>query len=466
MAAPEARCLSARELAHDVLDRAPGRGQPPTRHLDELLPKSGLSPAERGHATELVHGVIRREHTLDMLLRQHVRRPLRQVESGALNWLRLATWELLFSHTAPPYAILNETAEAVKRSGNPQWTGFINGVLRAISRDLTPDFTDQPGPSAVPCETGRYRLLNSPVFPDPASDPRGYFRDAFSYPDWLIERWVTRFSRETLWQIGFWFNAAPIPTLRVNTLLSTRESLLEKLTAAGFEALAGRHPHAIHLTRTARIAELPGFEEGLFAVQDESAMEAATLLAPTGEERILDLCAAPGGKTMHMAALLQNRGQIVAVDVDPHRLKLIEDSSRRLHVTNVKCELVPRDSARLPKGPFDAVLLDVPCSNTGVLGKRPEVRWRLTPADLTELAEIQSRLLQAALGAVRIGGRVLYSTCSVEPEENEQLVRSVMEDYPGFEIVAERKHVPSQPADGGYQALLRSTSGGPVGVET
>jgi 16S rRNA (cytosine967-C5)-methyltransferase len=446
--------LSARELAQEVLLRAGDRRQIPSRLLDEQLADSPLSPGQRGHATDLVHGVVRRQPTLDLLLKRFLRRPLPQVEAGALVWLRVAAWELLFSDT-PSYAVLNETAEAVKRQGQPQWTGFLNGVLRALTRDLTDQMVFQPAANALPLDSGNYRVLQSSPFPDPATDPQGYFRDAFSFPEWLVARWAGRVEYPQLLRLGFWFNTPPRPTLRVNTLVTTRELLLVRLREAGIAAEPGLHPHAIRLAQSTRVTTLPGFDEGWFAVQDESAMEAATRLAPQPGERILDLCAAPGGKTLHLAALMQNQGQIIAADSDQRRLKQVADSARRLHSSIITCETIPADTSRLPAGPFDAVLLDVPCSNTGVLGKRPEVRWRLTPADLVELPQIQSRLLQAAARLVRPGGRLLYSTCSIEPEENSQLIQAALRKQKRLRLVEERLHWPGEPCDGAYQALLQ-----------
>jgi len=445
---------SPRELAHEVLLRGRDAQLIPTRLLDQQLSQSALSPSQRGQVTDLVHGVIRRQPTLDLILKQYIRRPLPQVEIGALVWLRLAACELLFS-AAPAYAVLNETAEAVKRQGNPQWTGFLNGILRSLTRDLTDRQVFTPATNALPTHSGNFQLLNSHPFPDPVTDPLGYFRDAFSFPEWLVARWVRRVEWPALQQLGFWFNTPPRPTLRVNTLLTNRDDYLAQLRQAGIAAEPGQHPDAIRLIHSARIPDLPGFVEGLFAVQDESAMEAATRLAPQPGERVLDLCAAPGGKTLHLAALMQNQGQIIAADSDERRLKQVASSASRLKASIITCEPVPADTSRLPKGPFDAVLLDVPCSNTGVLGKRPEVRWRLTPHDLVELPQIQTRLLKAALKVVRPGGRILYSTCSIEPEENSQLIQAALARHRQLSLVEERLHWPGLPVDGGYQALLK-----------
>src|SRR5262249_9402557 len=206
------------------------------------------------------------------------------------------------------------------------------------------------------------------------------------------------------------------------------------------------------------VRELPGYEQGWFAVQDESAMRVAQALAPAPGNSVLDLCAAPGSKATHLAELMGNQGRILACDVDDRRLRTLSDLCGRLGVTIVETRcLHPERNEDPPPGPFDAVLVDVPCSNTGVLGRRPEVRWRLRPEDLRHLVPLQTKLLLHAAERVRPGGTVVYSTCSIEPEENRQVVQVVQEALQWLELEAEEEQVPGQPADGGYWARLRRT---------
>jgi 16S rRNA (cytosine967-C5)-methyltransferase len=294
-------------------------------------------------------------------------------------------------------------------------------------------------------------------FPDPAKDPLGYFVAAFSMPKWLAERWLSRASQSELMRLGFWFNTPAKLCLRVNTLQTTRERLLEAFHEAKIEARPGIDPEAIWLDETAFVQRLPRFEAGWFAVQDESAMAAARLLDPRPGQTVLDLCAAPGGKTTHLAGLMNNEGRIVAADVDGERLRRVEESCRRLGVRIVETHVVQRDGIDLADESFDRILVDVPCSNTGVLGKRPEVRWRLQPADIIELAGIQTRLLRAACARLRPSGRLVYSTCSIEPEENRAIVNAVLRERNDIVLLKELHHTAGQPADGGYQALLQKT---------
>jgi 16S rRNA (cytosine967-C5)-methyltransferase len=235
------------------------------------------------------------------------------------------------------------------------------------------------------------------------------------------------------------------------------------LAEHGVDAAPGALAESIRLGGTARIDTLPGFQEGLFSVQDESAMLAIDRLAAQPGETILDLCAAPGTKTTHIAERMHNQGSIIATDIRAERLARVAENCIRLGISIVHPILIPESpdvasngasALELCSGPFDAILVDVPCSNTGVLGKRPEARWRITQTDIEELAAQQLRLLESACRRLRPGGRLLYSTCSIEPEENEQIVRTVLRREQTLSLVGEWHQVPGRLGDGGYQALL------------
>jgi 16S rRNA (cytosine967-C5)-methyltransferase len=255
--------------------------------------------------------------------------------------------------------------------------------------------------------------------------------------------------------LGFWFNSPPPLMLRVNLLRTSRESVLEAFARENIPAEAGELAESIVLTASRNVAELPGFTEGDFSVQDLTAMKAVELLNPKPGETIWDVCAAPGTKTTAIAERMQNQGRVLATDIHPARLALIEDNRSRLGLDIIKAQRISAAGDDLPGGPFDAVLVDVPCSNTGVLGKRVEARWRLTPADFEELPGIQSRLLEAACERVKPGGRVVYSTCSIEPEENEAIVAALLSRRPDWKLVEQQTHWPGRPADGGFAAWLQ-----------
>jgi len=239
-----------------------------------------------------------------------------------------------------------------------------------------------------------------------------------------------------------------------NSLRADRDTVLHALIDAGCKASAGTLIGSIQLEQSPRLETLPGYADGLWSVQDEAAMSASLLLAPQPGESILDFCAAPGGKTTHLAELSCDRATIVACDVANGRLQRVRENAARLQLTSIQPMVVPKDGRDLPAGPFDAVLVDVPCSNTGVLNRRPEARWRFDQIGLEELVVLQTRLLLQACELVRPGGRVVYSTCSMEPEENRGVVDTVLMAMKDFRLDREIQHHPGRPADGAYQALL------------
>jgi 16S rRNA (cytosine967-C5)-methyltransferase len=445
---------TARSLALQVLLDCCGHDAFVQEILDRRLGQSSLSGPDRRLATQLAYGVLRRRGTLLALLRSLVSREPHRVEPWLWDALCLGVYQLAVLRQIPVHAALNETVELASAFGRPGAKGFLNGVLRAFVPLLTPDVIAEPGSDALPLEQGEYRRLARPVLPEPRAHPVEYLADGFSLPRWLAERWVARYPTEDCLRLGFWF-AGPAPlTLRVNTLRTDRTALLTALKQAGFSAEACEHPYALRLRDSAPIAELPGYDAGWFTVQDESAMRAAAALVVSPGDCVLDLCAAPGGKTTYLAERMGDRSRIVACDVQERRLQTVNQLARRLGITCIDTCLL-QDAGKAPEGPFDAVLADVPCSNTGVLGRRPEARWRLRPEDLGELVDLQTRLLRSSLDRVRPGGVVVYSTCSIEPEENQQVVRAVLRTRPGVRLEAEEEASPGRPSDGGYWARLR-----------
>jgi 16S rRNA (cytosine967-C5)-methyltransferase len=450
------RHYTARSLALEVLLECDRREEFVQDVLDRHLQQAALNPADRRLATQLAYGVLRRRGTLDALVRPFINRRPHQVEPWLWDALRLGAFQLALLTHVPAHAALNETVELAAAFGRPGAKGFLNGVLRRVAELMTDDRTAGPAADALPLEGGQYRRLARPVLPDPAASEVEYLAAAFALPRWLADRWAERAPWEECLRLGFWF-AGPAPLwLRVNTLRTDRTALLAAFAAAGVAAEPGTHPQAVRLLEPAAVRDLPGYNGGWFAVQDESAMSVATALAPEPGGRVLDLCAAPGGKTTHLAELMRNEGRVVACDVDDERLRTVAELCQRLGVGIVETvRLHPERIEEPPAGPFDAVLVDVPCSNTGVLGRRPEARWRLRPDDFRHLVPLQTKLLLQAAERVRPGGAVVYSTCSTEPEENRRVVDVVLRALPGLVLEAEAEQVPGRPADGGYWARLR-----------
>jgi len=452
--------------------------------LEDLFRKHDPSGQERGFATELACGCVRRMITLDLLIETCVTRPREAIEDGLWTLLRMGAYQLLFMPGLAAHAAVHETVELASLIGMPRWQGMINAALRQLQREYVPETGLETFPvsdrRALTPETmivGTEIVrdgddLNTPqryvavrlkraIAGSPQHDWTQYLARTLSYPEWLVGRWRTSGGDDDALRLAVWFNSHGGMFLRANSLRSDRDSLLGRLRERGISAIAGTSPVCIQLRESIAIGGMPEFVRGEFTVQDASAMSAGELLAPQPGERVWDVCAAPGGKTTHLAEQMKNQGSILATDIHSFRLKLITDACERLGVTNIAICLVAEDAHDAPTELFDAILLDVPCSNTGVLGKRPEARWRISPSDFQELVPLQKRLLTLALSRLKPGGRIVYSTCSIEPEENANVVRSVLGETPGVEFVREILHRPGQPGDGGYQALLRRSEAVP-----
>ena len=447
--------ITARQVAADVLHRSRSREAFAAELIDDALAGANLSPQDRRFVTQLVNGVIRRKGTLDALLKPFIQIPFHAVQPRVWDVLHLGAFQLCFLTHVPKHAAVNETVELANHVGAPKAKGFVNGVMRRVAELVTDEFTDKPGADAVPFDQ-RYRRLARPVLPDPVAAPDAYFAAAFSFPKWLADRWLDRYGPGECTRLGFWFNSPPPLWIRVNKLHSDRETYRLRLAAQLIEAETGEHPQSLRLPEPPAIRELPGYDAGDFAVQDHSSMLVASALGVQPGMHVLDLCAAPGGKTTHLAELMDNRGRVTACDTDPKRLETVTTLCKRLGVKGVET-VVLKENAEPPAGPFGAALVDVPCSNTGVLGRRPEVRWRLKPTEFEYLVRLQTRLLILAAERVKPGGAVVYSTCSIEPDENAGVVKAVLRGMRSVKLEAEHHVVPGKPSDGGYWARLRKS---------
>ena len=445
---------TAREAALRVLEEHRVSGMWVSDLLDRVFRESGLPTVERGLATELACGVVRRQATLDAILRTLIARPSDQVEVALWTILRLGVYQIMILDGIPAHAAVHETVELCKRAGRMRWSGFVNGVLRGATRLATDEFVNEPSASAVPVGNNRHRKLTKPVFFEPASDLPAYVASAYSMPLWLVERWTKRFEAAELIRLCGWFNSTPSLMIRANSIRSSFDEVLNAFQSAGIAAHPLGDTDSIIVEDVSRVDQLSGYQDGWFVVQDYSASCAARRLAPQPGQRVWDVCSAPGGKTCHLAAIMQNHGEIIATDIRSDRLEIVDENAARLGVDIIRTQLVDEPGFRLPAGPFDAILVDVPCSNTGVLGKRPEARWRITPDGIEELKNVQANLLGRALERLAAGGRLVYSTCSIETAENEQIVRQVLKYFPNARLVEEEQFIPGQPGDGAYQALI------------
>jgi len=425
--------------------------------LEQELERSGFGRRDRDLATELTYGTLRRRGTLDHVLGRFSRVPLKKIQPRVLEILRVAAYQLLFLDKVPASAAVNEAVKLAKRVSSQGAVGFVNACLRSIARAIV-GRREEPGGdvrAAVPSGEGTVCLLDRPVLPDPARSLAEHLAAAHSLPRWLVRRWLRRHDEAQCRELCRRANATPSLVVRVNHLRTTQEALVAELVRGGVWA-SPLGPQHVALENAGDPSRLRAVRDGLCTVQGVAASASAPLLAPRPGERVLDVCSAPGSKACQLAELAECGAQVVALDVSPRRLAQVRENAQRLGVATVwpvagdgcACE-------RLFAAAFDAVLVDVPCSNTAVLARRVESRWRVSEGRIAELASLQHRLLESAAGVLRPGGRLVYSTCSLEPEENEQVVERFRAEHQDFRVAASRTLLPMDTADdGGYVALL------------
>ena len=428
--------------------------------IADVLGSGPLDPQNRALLFELVQGVTRRRITIDRILTVFSSVKLKKVHVRVLQALRIAVYQLVWLDRVPPSAAVNESVEIVK-GRFPGWiVKFANGCLRAISRDIDMKVAGPLDPEdqmrAVPIDKERNCLFETSLFPDPDEDPIGSLSLRHGYSPWLVERWLGEYGEDTTKRILRAGNEPPSIWLRPTPgrLENIRRHFERRRIP--FEVVE-RPPQSVHLVdATGAVENLPGYHRGWFVVQDRVATLAAPFLRPEPGDRVLDLCAAPGGKATHLAELVGPTGSVVALDRDAGRLARLSDTARRLGLSNVAIVAADARDLEVDLGePFDRVLVDVPCSNTGVLAKRAEARHRIDAAQIEGLNVLQREILRAGIRRMKPGGSLVYSTCSIMPEENRRLAEEVAaEERVGIE--ADLLSLPlGGEHDGGYLARIR-----------
>ena len=453
------RSTNPRELALSALcDRAGNV----TAHLDRLLRERPVGPQQSALAWELALGVVRRRGSLDAVIAAFQTRRRRSLPPRVRQILRLGLYQLLFLDRVPAFAAVNETVSQVGR-GHSGLRGFVNGLLRTVARSVSP-LEEGPPPrcrDVLPVSAGSHRRFDRPVFPDPAADPAGYLAAAFSLPMELAGKWLKESAGpEVAVRRALHSVARPPLILRVNALRATVPEVLDRLAGQGIQAAAHNNGLSVAVTGLVSLMSVDVFVEGLVQPQDPTATAVVAAAPVEPGMRVLDLCAAPGTKTTHLAERMEDRGEILALDVSAEKLARVEANCRRMGVSIVRTMLAEKLGALDPAS-FDLVLVDVPCSNSGVLARRPEARWRFSRARLEALSRDQRRLLALGLEMVRPGGACVYATCSLEDEENAQVVRGALGRRRDYRLACRRSvepaglDAPTGWCDGGYLAVLR-----------
>ncbi|MDR6227232.1 16S rRNA (cytosine(967)-C(5))-methyltransferase RsmB [Desmospora profundinema] len=403
---------TARETALEILLAVEERGAFSNLALHEHLDRSGLDIRDRGLVTELVYGTIQRQYTLDWILGRLVKKGPDSLERWVHQLLRLGLYQLRYLDKIPSRAAVHETVRIANLRGHRGISGLINGVLRSYVR--------------------REREFNL--------KPDGSVRSlalVHSFPEWMVKRLIDSYGPGTAADILASLNRRPHVSLRVNPLQADPARVANALTQSfpGAEVVPSEVVAQAFTVRGAGNPALhPGFARGWYTIQDESSMLVAEAVDPQPGQRVLDGCAAPGGKTTHMAERMGDEGFLLACDVHPHKVGLIEENVRRLSLSIVQAR--EADLRSLPEegedASFDCVLLDAPCSGWGVIRRKPEIKWAREAEAVEELSRLQRELLHAAARMVKPGGILVYSTCTMEPRENEEQVDAFLGNHPDF----------------------------------
>ena len=419
-------------------DRAQGRARPAALRvlhaidaqqaytdvaLRQALDDGGLERRDRAFVTACVYGVVRWRGRIDWLLSKACSRPLESLTPWIRNILRLGAYQCLWMGGVPERAAVHSSVALARRFGHAGVAGLVNGVLRTVIR----------------CHAG-YSL------PDPGTQPAAHLSLAHSHPQWLVERWLSRYGWERTRALCDENNRPRDVTLRVNTLRTTGQALALRLKKEGLRTVraSALAPDALVVQGTDRLDALPSYLDGWFQVQDEGALLVAPLCRPRSGQRVLDACAAPGGKTTHLAQLMSDRGRIVASDRQGGRLRLLASNVRRLGLNSITC--VASDGTADPPWSgvdFHRVLVDAPCSGLGVLGRHPDIKWRRSPDDLPRMQATQLELLERQRPCLAAGGLLVYSVCSNEPEETCEVVRIFLERHPDLVLDPVTVELPS-----------------------
>jgi 16S rRNA (cytosine967-C5)-methyltransferase len=405
------KARSAREAALETLTRIETGQAYSNLLLNRVLQSADLDRKESALATELVYGTVQRKNTIDYFLNRFLPKGVEKLEPWVRNLLRLSFYQLYYLDRIPEHAAVSEAVNIAKRKGHAGISGLVNGVLRNVIRRKD-ELTVPAGLEAA----ARMALEHS-------------------HPEWLVAAWIRRFGEETAERICRANNEPPRTAIRVNRRKLSRGELLEQLRAEGIEAYPSKLSDAGLIVESGgNMAFLPAYRNGLFSIQDESSMLVAELLDVRPGMRVLDCCAAPGGKTAHIAELMDDAGQIIACDIHEHKRKLVAEQAERLGLRSI--ETVTADALELPEmfagQTFDRILLDAPCSGLGVIRRKPDIKWTKKPEEIESIAKLQYKLLERVSKLLAPGGLLVYSTCTVTEEENELVIGKFLRNFSGF----------------------------------
>ncbi|MFR2316764.1 16S rRNA (cytosine(967)-C(5))-methyltransferase RsmB [Terrisporobacter sp.] len=402
--------MNAREIAYKVLLDIEKNNNYSNMAINKYFKDVKLSNQDRGLATEIIYGVIENKYYIDYMIDKLSKVKTNKMEIYVKTLLRMGVYQIMFLNSISDYAAVNETVNLAKKK-NSKVSGFINGILRNVIRQKE--------------EIGKVKT----------KDDIEYLAIKYSYDKWMIKNWMAHFGKEFTEELVEANNERPNIYLRTNTLKITRGELIEKLAEQNIKAeKVNVVEEAIKVEHLKDIENNKLYKEGLFTVQDISSMLVGKVMNPKENSLILDVCSAPGGKTTHMATLMNNTGQVVSRDIYDHKLKLIKASANRLGLTNIDAQEF--DGMKLDResiAKFDYVLADVPCSGLGIIRRKPEIKYK-EKEEFRELPPIQKKILENAAKYVKVGGTLIYSTCTIQDNENINVVNEFLQKYKNFEL--------------------------------
>jgi len=414
-----------RDLALKILNRLVHKTENSDNYLDDLFQHSPhLDERDRAFISHLVQGVSRWRLRLDWVIGQFTDFPLKKLEIPILNILRLALYQVFYLDRVPESAAVNEAVNQVKSNKNPRYIiSFVNGLLRNICRN-------------------KDRIS----FPDRVREPAGYLSVFYSYPQWLVEKWIREFGKEFTENLLSSQNNLPHLNIRTNTLLVSRDKLIGYLAEEGVIGKPTPYaPEGIILEGfRGRVTELKAFKSGLFQVQDQAAIIISYLITPRPGDTLLDICAGLGGKSTHMAALMGGSGNILALDINRKRLATLVHNARRLGIDNIRS--VVADASKSLSSTFnfkfDKVMVDAPCSGLGIISRHPDIKWSRDEKDIIRLSFLQKTIMNESASVIKKGGRLLFVTCTISKEENEEIVKDFLDSNSDMSLENLKKHVP------------------------
>jgi 16S rRNA (cytosine967-C5)-methyltransferase len=415
--------VGVRGLAVKILNRVERTDAYLEKLLDNEMRDAELSGPDKALLYEIVHGVVRWMGRLDWVLNGFYKGQFSKAIPNLKNCLRVALYQILFLDRVPDYAAVNEAVEFIKKLQGQKPADLTNAILRNIIRSK-----------------------NGIRYPDPEEDLIGYISAFHSHPSWLVKRYVNRFGRESTEKLFAANNEKPFLTLKLNAIKVQHEEFKSLLNSVNLKYLQGKYlQDFFKLQNLTNITAWEYYNNGFFDVQDESAGLACKLLDVKPGLRVLDMCAAPGGKTSYIAGLMQDHGEIVALDRYESRLHVLSKNIKRLGLKSIRPLVM--NAMEYNRTDFDRILVDAPCSGTGTLSKKPDIKWKVNLLDIKKLSELQYSLLSKASTLLKKDGVLVYSTCSIEPEENFEVVKKFLESNPNFKLLRAEESVSKELVD-------------------